>query len=141
MQVLRGGKGTKFYPVTPQCIQREVSLIAQFCGVHNFRLYQTNAYIKGAFLPNNATLPFPRCTHPKFKANSGKPRWNSRQLPRFASFVRKVLCPHPVQCGPDQIAIGLEESRWNPRKLGVDSLSATLQHSGVLHGVLLRNDV
>ena len=35
----------------------------------------------------------------------------------------------------------LEESRWNPRKLGFDSYCTILQHSGVPHGVLLRNDV
>src|SRR5215470_20016325 len=58
-----------------------------------------------------------------------------------ASFVWKVLYPHLVQCGPDQIAIGLEESRWNPRKRGVESFRPTLQHSGVLHGVLSCNDV
>src|SRR5262245_11111136 len=52
-----------------------------------------------------------------------------------------MLLPHPVQRGTDQISIGLEESRWNSRWLCFDSLCATLQHSGVLHRVFLRNDV
>ena len=57
------------------------------------------------------------------------------------SRLRKMLFPHPFQRGTDQISIGFEESQWNPGKLDFDSSCATLQHSGVLHSVLLRNDV
>src|SRR5215831_17425549 len=60
---------------------------------------------------------------------------------RRRSLLWKILFPHPLQRGTDQVAIGLEQSRWNPGKLGFDSLRAILEHSGVFDSVLLRDDV
>ena len=52
-----------------------------------------------------------------------------------------MLFPHPLQRGTDQVAIRLEETRWNPGRLGFDGVCAILEHSRVFHRVILRDDI
>ncbi len=74
----------------------------------------------------------PRVLHPLSQPDSG----SQAHLP-----LMKMLFPHSFQRGTDQVAIGLEESRWNPGELGFDSLCPILEHSRIFYRVLLRDDV
>ncbi len=65
----------------------------------------------------------------------------TRQRLLAPSLLRKILFPHPFQRGADQVAIRPEEPCRNSGKLSFDSFCAILEHSRVLYGVFLRNDV
>ena len=52
-----------------------------------------------------------------------------------------MLFPHPLQRGTDQVAIRLEETGWNPGRLGFDGVCAILEHSSVFHRIFLRDDI
>ena len=52
-----------------------------------------------------------------------------------------MLFPHPLQRGTDQVAIRLEETGWNPGRLGFDGVCAILEHSHVFYRVFLRDDI